>query len=588
MGVVVDRVERHLVEELGQLALVLGPQPDELLQLHAGHEGEGPLAGPQSAGGRAGDARRRALEGGQRHGDPLRAVAQLVAELVDRLVELVGADHLIEPLALLRRERRAPRPGHLAEVRVQERGAHALFPRLRPRSEPLGQPGLARAGLEPAREPDLRGVGERAQHARDVLQRALLQAALGDGPRGLALEVQDGQAVGRPEELAQVVVAVDADLHDVAAQEGVQAAQPLLETSAVARDTLGGLLEGRRQGRHPGCEGLRRPAGLRPHLVAPGRDVARADRLGRQGVARRGRAQRAVQAAGERADPRGLVRVGRRQGAGEHRVRRLRFPSFDRRPVVLGEPLQRGGPGVPLVRNELVQHPERRRRRAVGLVGDGPGEPGGAGKGRAPREEVGELELRTRSDVQAPEDLEDRAAVVDHRRVALLAADGPGLPGRDRQDLRQGWRRGEAESAGPAGKREVAPDGLEEGQAERRITRRVDDRLAAGSRRHRHAVALPAAVGEEDVEEGDLPRRARQRRLVHGGHLGHVPVLAAEPAPARQGLPKPLGGPVDQRPGRRRRGRAGGRLAATRASSAHGPSRRPGRARASAAPRPPS
>jgi hypothetical protein len=43
--VVVDRVERDLVEELGQLALVLGADSDELLELHAGHEGERPLSG---------------------------------------------------------------------------------------------------------------------------------------------------------------------------------------------------------------------------------------------------------------------------------------------------------------------------------------------------------------------------------------------------------------------------------------------------------------------------------------------------------------------------------------------------------------
>ena len=465
---VVDRIERNLVEELSQLALVLGPEPDELLELHARHEGEGALAGPEPAGGGTRDARHRALEGGERHGDPLRAVAELVAELVERLVELVGAHHLVESLALLRHQRRPSRSVHLAEIRIQERGAHALFPRLRPRPETLGQPGLAGAGLEPAREGDLRGVGERAQHAGHVLEGALLQATLGERPRGLALEVQDGQAVRRPEELAEMVVAVDADLHDVAGEERVQAAEPLLEPGAVAGDALRDIVEGGRQTGQPGRQGFRRPAGLGAHRVPPGRDVTRVDRLGRQGVARRGRAQRAVQAAGERADPGPLVGVGRREGAGEHGVRRFLLPALDRRPVVLDQPLEHGRPRVALVRDELVQHGQRRRLRAVGFVGDGAGEPGRPRKGRPAGQEVRELELRARPGVEAPEELEDGAAVVDDRRVALLTADRPALPGRARQDLRQGRRRGEAEGAGSAGKGHPASDGFEEGQAERR------------------------------------------------------------------------------------------------------------------------
>ncbi len=63
MGVVVDRVERNLVEELGELPLVLGAQADELPELHAGHEGERPLARAKPAGGRAGEPGDRALDG---------------------------------------------------------------------------------------------------------------------------------------------------------------------------------------------------------------------------------------------------------------------------------------------------------------------------------------------------------------------------------------------------------------------------------------------------------------------------------------------------------------------------------------------
>ena len=85
------------------------------------------------------------------------------------------------------------------------------------------------------------------------------------------------------------------------------------------------------------------------------------------------------------------------QRAGEHGIRRLLVPSFDRGGVVLAEPLEGGRPRVALVRDELVQHGERHRIRAVRLVGDGAGEPGRPGKRRLAREEVSELELGARA-----------------------------------------------------------------------------------------------------------------------------------------------------------------------------------------------
>jgi hypothetical protein len=85
VGVVVDRVERDLVEELGELSLVLGAQAHELPELHARHEGERSLAGTEPARRRAGEPGDRALDGLEGDRDPRRAVGELVGELVERL-----------------------------------------------------------------------------------------------------------------------------------------------------------------------------------------------------------------------------------------------------------------------------------------------------------------------------------------------------------------------------------------------------------------------------------------------------------------------------------------------------------------------
>src|SRR5438128_218035 len=61
-------------------------------------------------------------------------------------------------------------------------------------------------------ERGVHGIVQRAEHARDVAKGRLLGPALLEGPRGLAFEVQDGEAIVRLEDLAQVVVAMAADL----------------------------------------------------------------------------------------------------------------------------------------------------------------------------------------------------------------------------------------------------------------------------------------------------------------------------------------------------------------------------------------
>ena len=265
VGVVVDRVERDLVEELGQLALVLGAQADELLELHAGHEGERALARAEPAGRGTGKRGDRALEGDEGDGDPRRPVGELVLELVERLVELVGAEGAVEPRRA-RAARVAGSPGRATSPRYASRKAartpssHASAQGRR-RSASLRVVG---ARLEPAREGDLRRIGERAEHPGHVLEHALLGAPLCQGPRGLALEVQDGEAIGRPQELSEVVVAVDANLHDTAGGEGVERAELVAQTGAVGDDALRALAE-----RPAGAPGARRRARRWPGRAAP-------------------------------------------------------------------------------------------------------------------------------------------------------------------------------------------------------------------------------------------------------------------------------------------------------------------------------
>src|SRR4030095_5458418 len=72
------------------------------------------------------------------------------------------------------------------------------------------EPGAA--GFGPGGERGVDDIVEGAQHGRGVSQRTLLGAALVNGPRRLTFEVDHYEALGRLEHLAQVVVAVTADL----------------------------------------------------------------------------------------------------------------------------------------------------------------------------------------------------------------------------------------------------------------------------------------------------------------------------------------------------------------------------------------
>ena len=82
------------------------------------------------------------------------------------------------------------------------------MPELRPGFEGLRGSGAA---LGEVVEAGVGGVAEGAEHAGDVAQGGLLGAALGEGACGLAFEVEDDVIAAGTEDLAEMVIAVDAD-----------------------------------------------------------------------------------------------------------------------------------------------------------------------------------------------------------------------------------------------------------------------------------------------------------------------------------------------------------------------------------------
>ncbi len=294
-----------------------------------------------------------------------------------------------------------------------------------------------------------RGVGEGAQHARDVAQRRALAAALDQRPRRLALEVQhDPVAVGGVHHLAEVVVAVVADDAPGRADLG-EHPQLLAHLLAAAAD------------RRQDVEAVGKVEEDALDLLVDGRGQ-QAQRLGRGLLGRERRvgvvgAQRGVQATGDlaqRACPRDearriLAQVGERQVPAVGRARqevlddaerrvdqpaRVAVPAAQRgdvREVALGEEaqdLQLGvGPGaeaaVGLEHEPLVEHD-----RGVGLLGAHRADLGDLGA-QAPR--------RPRGTRRSPDRSRSRC-----RRRSGARADGPsrGRSWRRRSPCPRWWR----------------------------------------------------------------------------------------------------------------------------------------------------
>ncbi len=242
-------------------------------------------------------------------------VVELVAQLVDRLLELEHGEQALDRGLARRQQRRVDR----LEVAVEEPLARPLLP--------------VRRHVGVARElGGGRRVGERAEHPGDVAQRRALAAPLDERARRLALEVEDDPVLPRPEGLAEVVVAVRAD--HAAARAGVgEQAQLLADLLAAAEDRREALVVvGQR-------EEDARDLLVDRRRQQPERLDARL--LGREGRVVRVGAERGVHVRGHLAEPAQPVEeaLGRRRDLVEREL-----PAVDR------------------AGDELLQEPERRRR----------------------------------------------------------------------------------------------------------------------------------------------------------------------------------------------------------------------------------
>jgi hypothetical protein len=215
---------------------------------------------------------RRAL---QRDAQPRRPVVELVAQLVEQLLDLGELEqpaHVVERLEY-------PRAAHRLGVGRQECLARRGFPRLE-----VGGGALARRlrGVQHRRS---FCVSEGAQHPRHVPQRRLLAPALGERTRGLALEIDDQEVVAGEQHLPEVIVAVVPRLEG---RLGRRRARVDSLEHLWKRGLLGFV--------QPGERGKR----LLAHSLLPGGHLLRRERLGleRRGAARRG--ERAVQLGGTR------------------------------------------------------------------------------------------------------------------------------------------------------------------------------------------------------------------------------------------------------------------------------------------------
>ncbi len=162
----------------------------------------------------------------------LRAVPGLVAELVDELLELEQREQPVEADPARRQEPLVRR----REVPLEERVAARVDPA-------LGRLDAVEQERRVAR------VGERAGHPGEVAERGALAPPLGQRAGGLALEVDhDPVAVGRPEHLAEVVVAVRPD-REPGGADGGELLDEVAEVLGAVRDGAERVVLGQRRER---------------------------------------------------------------------------------------------------------------------------------------------------------------------------------------------------------------------------------------------------------------------------------------------------------------------------------------------------
>ena len=245
--------------------------------------------------------------------DPVGAVVELVADLVDALLEQEELEQQREVGSFGGHEPRAAR-----RDRGSRRGTTPT-PTPTTRAPTLEAPARPRGGAgRRAARPRSRTASERSMPATSR-SGAALEPALRQRPPGLALEVDDHEVVAGPQHLAEVVVAVDARCGSTSMRRRVIRASARSISASRASTCLGERALLRRQRR---AAALRSRSNVRA-MCALDRAV---DRLLVHDVVRLGREQRIVSA---RSRARGAAR--RCAGRAAARDRCTRRPSRSRR-----------------------------------------------------------------------------------------------------------------------------------------------------------------------------------------------------------------------------------------------------------------
>ena len=461
----------HRIPALGEHAYALGVRPvcaDHDAAVHGMGAEQRVRVGVRLHSG--GEAVEQPVDA--RDGDlhPVRAVVELVAELVDGLLELEDGEQPTERVLAGREQAARLDDG---DVAGEELGSCPLLPVLGRNDSVLHLGGRSR-------------VGERPEHAGDVTERRALAAPLRQRARRLALEVEHDPVRPRPEHLAEVVVAVVAD---DASRRGHAREQAQLLADVLPAPGDGLELLAVRQVREQLVDLLVDRRGEDPERLG-------ARLLGREGGVGRVGAENHVHGAGHLAEPPRL------------RVEGLR---------ALREAFQREGPTVLLARDVLLHDAERGLHEPA-REGVPAGERGDVGE-LVLGEEAQELELRVHAGLQPPVGLEDELLVeddgavrllgVDHARLAELgAADGEPVhrPEVDRRLLPVHRRRASHEVD-----ELPAEDGVGESLVDRPALRSLDDvlppLLVVRAEAEQHLVDVMRARLEANLEERDREQR---------------------------------------------------------------------------------
>ena len=347
-----------------------------------------------------------------------------------------------------------------------------------PGLRPVAEGGLlfGREVLDPRRpHRGAGGVVERAEHPGDVPEGRTLDPPLAERPRGFALEVDDDEVAPRPEDLAEVVVAVDPDplpADPVAGQDRV-AGEELVLAREQLFDLGPDLVD---------AQAAERGHGLRPHRLVQRALVHAGDRLGPEhrivgaGTEREVELRRAATEEPGRPEEWSDQVVGQQRRELADHVHHGALHARDRLIGRLGQrPLEglldrveRVRPRVALVLHVPLEDRDRRSAATVGEL-DRPGGRRGMPEDGTVGQEPADLELRVDALLEAAEQLQDQPVAEGHRGVALIAPAELRLERALATEPRESFGARPDETAALAARHAPTLDHLEERDGQRRV-----------------------------------------------------------------------------------------------------------------------